>query len=107
MSFCHAGLARLLASNKYVAEVDVTQLDGLWIESIRAHWAAVIVIAAWPLVVGIFEYTPFALTQDNFVEMPDVSRHLRQLSEAERQRIEQKIQSCKQDITHMSFMCVT
>jgi len=39
--------------------------------------------------------------------MRDVSRQLRQISEAERQRIEQKLQSLRQDITHVSFMCVT
>ncbi len=97
----------MLASNKYIAGVEVIQLDGLWTESTCAHWAAVIVMAAWPVVVGIFNYTPFALTQDNFVTMRDVSRQLRQISEAERQRIEQKLQSLRQDITHVSFMCVT
>ncbi len=64
-------------------------------------------MAVWPVVVGIFEYTPFALTQDNFVAMPDVSRQLRQMPEAERQRIEQKLRTCQQDITYVSFMCVT
>ncbi|DBB17075.1 TPA: hypothetical protein ACH3X3_014160 [Trebouxia sp. C0006] len=101
-----AGLARLLASNKYIAGVEVIQLDRLWTESSCAHWAAVIVMAAWPLVVGIFEYTPFAFTEDNYVVMPDVSRQLRQHPEAERQRIEQKTQSCLQDITYVSLMCV-
>jgi len=96
----------LLASNKYIAGVEVIQLDGLWTESSCAHWAAVIVMAAWPLVVGIFEYTPFAFTEGNYVVMPDVSRQLRQLPEAERQRIEQKTQSCLQDITYVSLMCV-
>ena len=96
----------MLASNKYIAGDEVIQLDGLWTESTRAHWAAVIVMAAWPLVVGIFEYTPFAFTEDNYVVMPDVSRQLRQHPEAERQRLEQKLQSLRQDITHVSFMCV-
>lgn len=96
----------MLASNKYIAGVEVIQLDGLWTESTRAYWAAVIVMAAWPFIVGIFEHTPCAFTEDNYVVMPDVSRQLRQLPEAERQRIEQKTQSCLQDITYVSLMCV-
>lgn len=97
----------MLASNKYITGVEVIRLDGPWTECSYAQWAAVIVMAAWPVAVGVNNYTPFALTEDNYVVMPDALRQLRQLPEAERQHIEQKVQSWQQDYTHVSFMCVT
>ncbi len=97
----------MLASNKYITGVEVTQFDGSWTESTCAQWAAVIVMAAWPVVVGVTNYTPFAITQDNYVVVPDALRQLHQLPEAERQCVEQELQSLRQDITHVSFMCVT
>ncbi len=96
----------MLASSKYIAGDEVMQFDGPWTESTCAQWAAVIVMAAWPLAVGVTKYTPFAITQDNYEVIPDALRQLHQIPEAERQRLEQKLQSLRQDITHVSFMCV-
>ncbi len=96
----------MLASSKYIAGDEVMQFDGPWTESTCAQWAAVIVMAAWPLAVGVTKYTPFAITQDKYEVIPDALRQLHQIPEAERQRLEQKLQSLRQDITHVSFMCV-